>query len=88
MRLIILLSLFLVSCRTPETSLERCLVDIKHYSCICHKYEINKSYIGKIGETYEKPFEYCDKMIGFTTDNWGELRYYLGRVQNYFHRGE
>lgn len=54
--------------------------------CLCHKYEINSKYIGRIGDTYEKEYEYCDKMVGFNPHNWWELRAYLGRVQSYFNR--
>ena len=78
--------LSLSGCKAPETNVERCLVDLHNELCICSKYEINSEYIGRIGETYDKPFEHCHKLVGFTPHNWWELRDYLGRVQNYFDR--
>ena len=76
--------LSLAGCNVPETNVERCLVDLEHELCVCHTYEINKNYIGRIGQSYDMPYEHCNKMVGFTPHNWWELRAYLGRVQSRF----
>ena len=81
---VLLLIIFLSGCNTPETHVERCVISIQNQTCFCHKYEINKDYIGKIGDTYEVDYYHCDKLVGFTPDNWTELRLYLGDVQRYF----
>ena len=81
---VLLLITSLSGCKAPETSVERCLIDMVNQQCLCHKYEINKDYIGRIGPTYEEEYEHCDKMVGFTAHNWWEIRAYLGRVQAYF----
>lgn len=74
----------LLSCHAPETHVERCVINVELYKCRCHTYEINKDYVGRIGKSYDKPIEYCNTLVGFTPQNWTELRAYLGRVQRAF----
>jgi hypothetical protein len=83
---IICLSFFLSSCGNLKFEGERCLVDLKNDSCYCHQYHINKDFIGVVGETYEKDFEYCNKLVGFTPNEWGKLILFLNKVQRKLRR--
>lgn len=88
MRLIICLSLFLVSCTDFPTILpqERCstLLDTQNIEihqdqpyykgvCQCQLYEWNSGHIGKIGKPSTKPLLYCDKNAGFSPDSTGVI---------------
>ena len=70
----------------PEIGLERCLIDIEHELCICSDYEINENYIGRLGDTYDMPYSHCHKLVGFTPNNWWELRNWIGEIQATFNR--
>ena len=84
--LCLLLMTQLMSCRSsfPATNVERCVINVELYKCRCHKYEINSEYVGRIGESYDKPVEYCNTLVGFTPENWTELRAYIGKLQRIY----
>jgi hypothetical protein len=82
MILMLLLTIF-PSCQSISyaTHVERCVILLTHNKCRCHTYEINEEYIGRIGASYDKPLQYCDKLVGFTPVNWTELRSFVGELQ-------
>lgn len=84
--ILIVLSITLTSCKMPETEVERCVQSIKYYKCRCHNYEITSQHIGRVGASYDKPFEYCDNLVGFKPSNWAVLRGWMNEVQRKYQR--
>ena len=67
--LIIFLSLALVGCKN-EIVVERCIESQQFQTCRCHPYKISKAQIGRIGDSVDKPIEYCDKRVCFSAEQW------------------
>lgn len=88
--LILLLTIFLESCQSINIKLpiienhERCssfIVEVEDnlYSgkCRCHEYQVSEDYIGRIGESYDKPLDYCSKQVQFSARTWSEEYLYF-----------
>jgi len=78
-RLLMMLSMiFLSGCQAPEIrDRERCLIVLRKDNitprCRCHQYHIGRDKVGKVGDSYNKPLEYCDRLVGFRPDEWALL---------------
>jgi len=76
MILILLLIISLnVGCRgtiklPPIVDQERCIISLEFNKCRCHMYRVSHKEIGRVGESTNKPLEYCDKLIGFKSSAW------------------
>jgi hypothetical protein len=90
---IILVSLFILSsCNFPQlkTPVERCVTRIKKIEnanlyrgyCRCHPYEISRDYVGRAGDSYNKPLEYCDNQVGFppVKNGWPRVRAWMDLI--------
>lgn len=84
--ILILVLIISTSCRMPSTEVERCVLSIEYYKCRCHKYEVTQEHIGRVGDSYDKPYEYCDKLVGFRPSDWAVLRGWMNEVQRKFQR--
>jgi len=76
--ILILCLVFLTSCQAPEIrDRERCVIVLGNLNisayCRCHQYKISKDFVGRIGDSYNKKLDYCDRMIGFRPDEWALL---------------
>lgn len=96
MRSILLLSLFLVSCKTEFPTIlpqERCFVVLEAQQeqlytghCRCHMYEWTQSHIGRITESVNHDLAYCDKMGGFRPDELGEIAAWQESIRLWLNR--
>ena len=77
---IVLLTTFLVSCRSIERRMicseldnyqikpiEMCDINIKFYRCRCRQFDFNSWEA--LSEPINHPLEYCDKLVGFNIND-------------------
>ena len=84
--LILLPITFLSSCRSfpwPKEDTERCVIFLTPVQveektlwdgkCRCHAYRISKEFLGRSGESYDMPVEYCKRLTGFRPETWTDF---------------
>ena len=91
---IVLLTICLEGCTGTQIILpkiqnhERCSSFIEEISpniysgkCRCHEYQVSQEYIGRVGESYDRPLTYCSKQIQFSATTWaGEYLYFFDEI--------
>lgn len=51
---------------------ERCVVSVKFNKCRCHIYRVSSEKVGRISDSYDKPLNYCNNLVGFKPSIWIE----------------
>lgn len=87
LRLKKILSLVLIICssgcaiKLPKLAdQERCIVSFEFQMCRCHMYRISPERVGRVSQSYNRPVEYCEKLIGFRPDSWVDIPNWLQEV--------
>ena len=73
----LILILTLVSCagvKLPEKAdEERCVISVEYNKCRCHQYRVVPAFVGRVGDSYDKPMAYCDRRVSFSAESWIEF---------------
>ena len=82
--LVLLVSLifFLSSCQTLEHQAEQCTIDLEAQKCFCRQYKFSKAYVGGVDASVEeKEFLYCNKLVGFTVNDYAGVATFWEKVR-------
>lgn len=80
-RILILLLIIFSGCQSFPTvdPQERCVAVISLNKCRCHDYDLMEDR--RESDSYDRPLEYCEKLIGFRPDAWKEIKVWLGDIK-------
>jgi hypothetical protein len=73
---------FLSGCQTPKPiTVTQCSAWLQDDACFCRDYKYSAEYIGPVGNEEEHPIEACDKLVGFSPDDYLEVTTYHEAVR-------
>jgi len=98
--LILLLMIFLSGCGkffndVPQLGkpVERCIPNIKKVEdglykgyCRCHLYEVTVNHVGRVGDSENKPLEYCHGAAAFP--RWAKIKGWFDELMQYIRDNE
>ena len=70
------------SCKSFDTTVERCVNDQSFGICRCHDYRISNQFIGRVSESRNEPLNYCDRRVSFSPRGYVEVLDILRQFAN------